>query len=160
MYPKLFSNFILMKLSIFDLDFELRQQTLYYFIIFCTSYLISIILMGCTKIPDPFDETGVGVTEIWIEDSHSIPFHKYVEPGAVVTWINKDTIPHGVSSGTPDDAGRWFQSDTINPGERFSKKFIEPETYAYHCTIHGYHSDQLPVLIVTEPVQPTPSGIH
>jgi YVTN family beta-propeller protein len=54
-----------------------------------------------------------------------------VKAGQTVTWTNRDSVPHTVTS----DDGLWDSSD-IAPGKGFSRRFDVPGTYAYHCGIH------------------------
>ncbi|HZQ35027.1 MAG TPA: plastocyanin/azurin family copper-binding protein, partial [Dehalococcoidia bacterium] len=58
-----------------------------------------------------------------------------VKPGTTVTWTNRDTVSHTVSS----DAGQAqsFDSNTIAPNGTFSVSFAKAGTYAYHCNIHA-----------------------
>lgn len=120
--------------------------------------LTAVVPAGCED-PVTRPETEIGTTEVWIDDYHFSPLHKYVVPGAEVTWINKDAVPHTVVSGTPDDPGRWFESDSIEPGETFGLTFDEKNTYRYHCSLHTDRLkllNDMPVLIVTPLVQPVP----
>ncbi len=55
-----------------------------------------------------------------------------VTMGTIVTWINKDTIDHTVTS----DTGL-FDSGTIRSGGRFIFTFDAPGTYTYHCNLHA-----------------------
>lgn len=127
--------------------------------------ILSIFLValawGCDASVNQAEETQIGPTEIWIEKYRFLPLHQYSVPGATVTWVNRDTLAHTVVSGTPDDPGRWFESDTIEPGGTFSHTFYHKENYPYHCSLHPDRirtSSDIPVLLVTPLVQPTGSG--
>jgi plastocyanin len=54
-----------------------------------------------------------------------------VKVGATVTWINKDSATHNITS----DTGV-FQSGSMATNAAFSYKFNTPGTFAYHCSIH------------------------
>jgi YVTN family beta-propeller protein len=56
-----------------------------------------------------------------------------IEVGQTVAWMNRDTVPHTVTS----DDGKW-DSGTLQPGATFSHTFDQPGTYAYHCSIHPF----------------------
>jgi plastocyanin len=58
-----------------------------------------------------------------------------VKPGTAVTWTNRDTVSHTVTS----DAGQAqsFDSNTIAPNGTFSVTFAKAGTYTYHCNIHA-----------------------
>jgi len=62
--------------------------------------------------------------------------------GSMVTWINDDTAPHTVTSGTvennrptPDGS---FDSGIINPGDSFPFLFDKAGEYQYYCSIHPW----------------------
>jgi plastocyanin len=62
--------------------------------------------------------------------------------GSMVTWINDDTAPHTVTSGTiennrptPDGS---FDSGIINPGDSFPFVFDKAGEYQYYCSIHPW----------------------
>ncbi len=52
-----------------------------------------------------------------------------VAKGATVTWANKDSVEHTITSGS-------FDSGPVKSGGSFSFTFTEAGTYDYHCTIH------------------------
>lgn len=55
-----------------------------------------------------------------------------IAPGTTVTWTNKDSVAHTVSS----DDNAWPDSGSVNTGHTFSFTFSKPGTYTYHCAIH------------------------
>lgn len=56
-----------------------------------------------------------------------------VRPGTTVIWVNRDPLPHTVTS----DDGK-FDSDLIDPARSWSRTFGEAGTFAYHCTPHPF----------------------
>ena len=56
-----------------------------------------------------------------------------IVPGTKVTWTNRDSAPHTVTS----DAG-FFNSKTLLKGQSFSYVFNQKGTFDYHCAIHTY----------------------
>ncbi len=54
-----------------------------------------------------------------------------VSPGTEVTWVNRDDMPHTVTSTTGV-----FSSKALDTGDRFTHTFEQPGTYPYYCTIH------------------------
>ena len=58
--------------------------------------------------------------------------------GTTVTWTNKTSAPHTVTS----DDGTSFDSGNSNPiaanGGTFSFTFTKAGTFAYHCQIHPF----------------------
>jgi amicyanin len=55
-----------------------------------------------------------------------------VKKGATVTWTNRDTAPHTVTS----DSGSVLGSDTLKTGQSYSATFTEAGTFSYHCAFH------------------------
>jgi len=55
-----------------------------------------------------------------------------IAPGTTVTWTQKDTAPHTVTS----DTGAWTASATLSTGQTFSYTFTKTGTYPYHCAVH------------------------
>jgi len=56
-----------------------------------------------------------------------------VKAGTTVTWTNKDTASHTVTS----DNGV-FGSETVAPGGTYQFTFAQAGTFAYHCSIHPF----------------------
>lgn len=54
-----------------------------------------------------------------------------VEAGTTITWTNKDTVEHTVTS----DDGK-FASKALKPGQSFSYRFVDIGSFAYHCNLH------------------------
>src|SRR5262249_18662565 len=54
-----------------------------------------------------------------------------VSAGTEVTWVNRDDIPHTVTS---EDGV--FHSKALDTDDRFSFEFAKPGTYRYFCSIH------------------------
>ena len=61
--------------------------------------------------------------------------------GDTVTWTNRDSVPHTVTSGvSPQPDGRFNSSPNfnplLNPGATFSHTFTEAGEYPYFCAVH------------------------
>ena len=54
-----------------------------------------------------------------------------VKAGNTVTWVNKDTTVHTVTS----TSGQ-FDSGNLNPGQTYSHAFTQTGVYKYYCTLH------------------------
>ncbi len=55
-----------------------------------------------------------------------------VKVGTTVTWINKDTTSHTVTS----DSDTELDSTTLNLGQEYKHEFSKAGIYNYHCDIH------------------------
>ncbi len=73
-----------------------------------------------------------GPNEVWIQGYTFVPQKLTVKAGTTVTWTNKDTDPHDVTSDPPG----LFTELVPGPGGTFSYMFSTPGTYNYVCTIH------------------------
>ena len=78
--------------------------------------------------------SGPGTNEVWIQGMAFTPSTITVAAGTTITWTNKMTISHTVTSDTGDSVP--FDSGTINPNGTFSMTFSAAGTYPYHCSIH------------------------
>jgi plastocyanin len=54
-----------------------------------------------------------------------------VEKGTRVVWRNRGARPHTSTS----NSGLW-DSDTLQPGQSFARRFRRAGTFRYHCDIH------------------------
>ena len=61
-----------------------------------------------------------------------------------ISWVNKDVIPHTITSG----AGLWVEHELVNQNSRFSYTFSEPGLYPWYCR---YHLNMGGVVAVEEP---------
>jgi plastocyanin len=71
-------------------------------------------------------------TEVTIDNFSFSPNTLTLPAGATVTWTNRDTLPHVVSS-----ADNQFKKSTVlKTGQSFSDTFGTSGTYSYFCSIH------------------------
>ncbi len=88
---------------------------------------VSIVMSAATKTTDAFSPNPIRI-----------------DVGDVVTWVNDDSQPHTITSGTgPDDINKGKEFDTspnLNPlflpGKTFSHTFTQPGTFEYFCQLH------------------------
>jgi plastocyanin len=68
-----------------------------------------------------------------------------VKTDTSVTWTNKDSTIHTVTSGLPEngDVGTLFDSSLINPGNTFVHVFDKQGTFDYSCTLHPFMHGQI-----------------
>ena len=68
-----------------------------------------------------------------------------VKTDTSVTWTNKDSTIHTVTSGLPEngDVGTLFDSSLINPGMTFVHVFDKQGTFDYSCTLHPFMHGQI-----------------
>lgn len=65
------------------------------------------------------------------------PAQVTVAAGTVVTWTNKEDLPHTVTAGKPDDAPSGeFDAPLETNGSTFTFSFSKAGTFAYYCKVH------------------------
>ncbi len=96
------------------------------FVLSVIGYLISIgVLSGCTTQQPPSGNT------VTIQNFSFNPSTLTISVGSSVTWTNKDSVDHTVTS----DTGL-FQSGTLANGQSYTYQFTTAGTYNYSCSIH------------------------
>ena len=63
-----------------------------------------------------------------------VPANFTTTAGKTVTWANKDTTQHTVTSTTSG----LFDSGILNPGQTWSHPFPQAGIYSYYCTLHSW----------------------
>jgi amicyanin len=71
-------------------------------------------------------------TSIDISNFQFSPSTITINVGQTVTWTNKDSTPHTVTS----DSGSELASSSLGTGQKYSHTFDTPGTYNYHCSPH------------------------
>ena len=101
--------------------------------------LIAVIaLVSCSKNSDygtnPNNSGGnnMGDSSISISGFKFSPAPLRVKAGTTVTWTNKDSAPHTVTS----DNGAFTSSGNLNQNNFYAFKFVTAGTFPYHCSIH------------------------
>ena len=90
-----------------------------------------------------------------------------INVGDTLTWTVTESInePHSVTSGTPQDSGKVFDSGTAGSnnsfnlrdiGQTYENTFNEPGEYLYYCVIHPVEMTGK-VVVLAEGASPPPS---
>lgn len=77
-----------------------------------------------------------GPDEVWMEGRSFSPGNLEVEVGTTVTWENKSSEVHTVTSGSNRTYDELFDSGNISPGGTFSYSFDEVGEFDYFCRPH------------------------
>jgi len=77
------------------------------------------------------DDTRTQSVEVKIDNFNFTPPTLTVPVGTKVIWVNKDDVPHTVTS---DD--KVFGSRALDTDDKFSFTFQTPGTYPYYCSVH------------------------
>ncbi len=73
--------------------------------------------------------------EVTIDNFTFTPAEITVAAGSRVTWVNRDDIPHTVTSA---DDPRLIKSPPLDTGDTFAFTFATPGTYRYFCSLHAH----------------------
>ena len=94
-------------------------------------------LIRATSDPRPAEaqagRAAVAENTVIIRDDRFQPPVIRVEPGATVTWVNRDDEAHNVVA----EDGSW-ESPVLQQGEEFSRTFSEGESARYICSLHPW----------------------
>jgi plastocyanin len=69
--------------------------------------------------------------QIVLDNFSFSPAAATVPAGSMVTWTNRDDIPHNIVS-----TEKAFASPVLDTDQQFSHRFAEPGTYPYFCSLH------------------------
>jgi plastocyanin len=91
-------------------------------------------LLGDSTVPQTGQDSSQEPNryEVEIEDFSYNPQTLTVKVGDMVTWKNRDSVGHTVTS----DDGITLDSELLNRDEEFSYVFSEAGTYSYYCAPH------------------------
>jgi plastocyanin len=100
--------------------------------LFGTFVGLSILSAALVLNPTPVKSADTApANEVTIDNFTFGPAALTVPINTVVTWVNKDDVPHVVAS--TESA---FKSKALDTDEKFSYTFSKPGTYPYYCPIH------------------------
>jgi plastocyanin len=81
----------------------------------------------------PISPARAADTIVNIDNFTFDPPRVIVKAGTVITWQNRDDIPHIVASNT-----KLFKSKTLDTDDKFSFTFATPGVYEYFCSLHAH----------------------
>lgn len=82
--------------------------------------------------------TKAGPDMVKIDNFSFTPQTLTVHPGTKVTWVNKDDVPHTVTS-----TDKKFKSRALDTDEQFSFTFSTTGTYNYFCSVHPHMTGKI-----------------
>ena len=68
-----------------------------------------------------------------------------VKVGMSVTWVNKDTVTHTVTSTSVPSGAKEFDSGSLPYLSKFTVTFTTPGTYQYYCSLHPFMKGEIVV---------------
>ncbi len=97
------------------------------------------LLAGAAVMAAP---VGAQDTEVKIDNFTFVPQRVTIKPGATVTWVNDDDIPHAIAA-----TGKAFRSKVLDTDDKYSFTFTTAGTFEYFCSLHPHMTGT----IVVEP---------
>ena len=114
-------------------NYSIQKQSALFLILLVSGLVISLFA-GCS---DNNNSTGPGgnpgTNEVWIQSNAYDPSTITVTQGTTITWKNKDSVNHTVTS----DVAGLFGSGTLGNNATYAHAFDSVGTFAYHCTFHS-----------------------
>ena len=97
-------------------------------------------LAVCAQIAHAASPAKEGGAKVSIANFAFAPAEITIAPGESVTWTNDDGAPHGLefNDGAPG-------TDPLLPKASFSRRFDQPGTYDYNCSVHPYMTGRVVV---------------
>ena len=99
---------------------------------------------GVINVPDNIDNTNTNNNEnntnspktysVEIKSFAFNPATLTIKIGDSITWTNKDSVKHTVTS----DSGNELDSELLSQNEVYTHTFNSAGTFNYHCTPHPY----------------------
>ncbi len=86
----------------------------------------------------PADTKAGSDNRVKIDNFSFTPQTLTVRPGTTVTWVNKDDVPHTVTS-----TEKKFKSPALDTDEQFSFTFSAPGTNNYFCSVHPHMTGRI-----------------
>ncbi len=102
--------------------------------------LITLTTAGCKdNSTDTYNGGGSSTPpddQVWMQNTSFNAKNKTITAGTKITWVNKDSFNHTVTSGTAGNPDGLFDSGSLGSGGTFSYTFTTAGTYNYYCRIH------------------------
>jgi plastocyanin len=92
------------------------------------SAVLAVVLASCGGNTPPH---APQTFQVEIRGMQFVPASLHVHPGDVVTWTNRDIVPHTATS-----SSGWFDSKVIAPGDHWTYVIEQPVEMDYGCTMH------------------------
>jgi amicyanin len=85
-------------------------------------------------------DTKASPAQVKIDNFSFTPQNLTVHAGTTVTWVNKDDVPHTVTS-----TDKKFKSGALDTDQRFAYTFTAAGTYRYFCSLHPHMTGKIVV---------------
>src|SRR5207237_8172081 len=93
-----------------------------------------------TDLPLEAEMPTAGAHDVVVDNFSFAPAMASVPVGTVITWTNRDDVPHTIVS-----TEQKFKSPVLDTDGQFAHRFDAPGTYKYFCSIHPKMTGQVEV---------------
>ena len=101
----------------------------------------AVTMATAVVLPGRADDAPHVVT---VDDFTFNPQRLTIKAGSIVTWTNKDDIPHAIAS-----VSALFRSKALDTDDNYSFTFTSPGTYQYFCSLHPHMTGTIVVEAAT-----------
>ncbi len=106
------------------------------------------VWIGCQRSPNGPRDTAQAIAvdqvatsnEIVIDNFTFSPAKLTIPIGGTVHWVNRDDVPHTVTS---SKRPRTFDSGALDTDDQFAHQFDVAGTYDYFCAVHPHMTGQI-----------------
>jgi len=91
----------------------------------------ALFMAGLMLHSTPANSVDAASMEVRVDNFTFGPASLTVPANSTVTWVNKDDVPHVITS---DDG--LFKSKALDTDDKYSYTFTKPGTYSYFCSLH------------------------
>jgi len=96
--------------------------------------------IAITDLPLEAETSTTGAHAVVVDNFSFAPAMASVPVGTVITWTNRDDVPHTIVS-----TEQKFKSPVLDTDGQFAHQFDAPGTYKYFCSIHPKMTGQVVV---------------
>jgi plastocyanin len=105
-------------------------------------WIILIAAVGGATTAPATTEPAAASASVEIDNFVFKPAELTVKAGTIVTWVNKDDVPHTATAKGKSPA---FDSKALDTDEKFSFTFSQPGVYPYYCKVHTHMTGKIVV---------------
>ncbi len=91
-----------------------------------------VVALGLLQGANLYAQKKAAPNQVQIDNFSFTPPTLTVQQGATVTWVNKDDVPHKITSKDK----KFTPSPALDTDQNFSHTFTTPGTYDYFCSLH------------------------
>ena len=113
-----------------------RISKKYFSLFFPAIFIFFFVFLSCNEDDEVTGNGGnPGPNEVWMQSDTFNPATITVSSGTTITWTNKESDVHTVTSGVPGTPSGTFASVDLGLNGTFSFTTSGPDTIEYFCSV-------------------------